>query len=100
MKKLPGIYHNNINKDISNNQDVFYVSKEMPELNVNSGFDVEGFIDSLLKEEGYVFNKPLLITTKDKVYDTAIVKKEKTKIFTLTDDIIDINDITNIKRTK
>lgn len=100
MKKLPGIYRNSINRDISNNQDVCYVDKELRDTNENISTNIEEEIDNLFKEDGYVFNKPLLIRTHDKEYDTAIVKKDKNKIYTLTEDIINISDIISITRTK
>lgn len=100
MKKLPSIYHNSINKDISNNQDVCYVGEEVRNVSKSINTNIEEEIDKLFKEDGYIFNKPLLIRTSDEVYDTAIVKKTNNRIYTLTDDIIDINDIISIERTK
>ena len=100
MKKLPSIYHNDINRNISNNQDVCYAKEEIRSINNNINTNIEEILDNLFKEDGYIFNKPLIITTKDKSYDTAIVKKTNNKIFTLTDDIIDISDIISIERTK
>ena len=100
MKKLPGIYHKDINRNISNNQDVCYVKEEIRSISNNINTNIEEILDNLFKEDGYIFNKPLIITTKDKSYDTAIVKKTNNKIFTLTDDIIDISDIISIERTK
>ncbi len=100
MKKLPGIYHKDINRNISNNQDVCYAKEEIKNISNNINTNIEKILDNLFKEDGYIFNKPLIITTKDKSYDTAIVKKTNNKIFTLTDDIIDISDIISIERTK
>ena len=100
MKKLPGIYHKDINRDISNNQEVCYVDEEIREVNESISTNIEEEIDKLFKEDGYVFNKPVLIKTKDKEYDTAIIKKDKARILTLSDDIINISDIISIKRTK
>ena len=100
MKKLPSIYHKDINRNISNNQDVCYVGEEVRNVSKSISTNIEEEIDNLFKEDGYIFNKPLLIRTNNKDYDTAIVKKTNNKIYTLTDDIIDINDIISIERTK
>lgn len=100
MKKLPSIYHNDINRNISNNQDVCYVGEEVRNVSKSISTNIEEEIDNLFKEDGYIFNKPLLIKTSDGMYDTAIIKKTNNKIYTLTDDIIDINDIISIERTK
>lgn len=97
MKKLPDIYKQDINKKITNNDTVYYSttknSKSQPAIQ-----NIETFLDNLFKEEGHLFNKPLLITTKDKTYDTAIVKSQNGNLYTLSDDIIKISDITKIER--
>ncbi len=101
MKKLPSIYHKDINRNISNNQEVCYAREKMDNnISNNINSNINDFIDALFREDGYIFNKPLIITTKNKNYNTAIVKKSNNKIFTLTDDIIDISDIISIKRIK
>lgn len=100
MKKLPSIYHKDINRNISNNQDVCYADSKIQNISSVINTNIEEEIDNLFKEDGYIFNKPLLIRTNNKEYDTAIVKKTNNKIYTLTDDIIDINDIISIERTK
>ena len=66
------------------------------DMSVNS--DIEKFIDDLFKEDGFIFNKPLIIKTKDKTYDTAIIRKSTDRLYTLTEDIIKISDIVSIQR--
>lgn len=97
MKKLPKIYKQDIKKKINNNHSVYYSNTKdiKPEiLTIN----VDEFLDVLFKEPGYIFNKALLIKTKDKTYDTAIVKKSDHYLYTLSDDKIKINDIVSIER--
>lgn len=99
MAKLPKIYRKDINKNFSNNREYIYASKSD-----NSSYDfkkkdnVMEMINSLFNETGFIFNKPILIRTKDKVYDTAIIKKDLTSIYTLTEDVIKIEDILSIER--
>ncbi|MBP3841676.1 MAG: hypothetical protein IK997_06140 [Bacilli bacterium] len=95
MSKLPRIFHNDISKNISNNKEYAYLSN-------NTNFERKSnpleFINSLFREEGFIFNKPLIIKTRTGTFDTAIVKKENDYIYTLSDDIININDIISIER--
>ncbi len=97
MKKLPEIYKQDINKKITNNNTVYYSTTKKEEKLYNN-VDIKEFINNIFKEGGYVFNKPLIITTKDKTYDTALVKKSEDYIYTLTEDTIRISDIISIKR--
>ena len=97
MKKLPSIYKQEINKRINNNTTVYYCTSKNEKKEVEN-ISIRDFLDNLFNEDGYVFNKPLIIKTKDNVYDTAIVKKDKEKIYTLTDDIIKLDNIMSIER--
>lgn len=90
MKKLPSIYKNEINKKIKNNREVTYIKEE--EQNVNE------IIDSIFNGLGYSYNIPLIITTKNKVYETSLISRTKTKINTLDNDSIPINEIISIER--
>jgi hypothetical protein len=94
LNKLPKIFHNKINNNILNNKEYVFATEEVENGNNNS---LE-FINSLFSEDGFIFNKPLIIKTSSHVFDTAIVKKDNNYIYTLTDDIININDIVSIQR--
>ena len=96
MKKLPKIYQNKINKKIDNNTNYSYVEKEV--YNFDDKQNIISMINSLFDEDGFIFNKQLIIKTKYKVYDTAIIKKDNNRIYTLTDDVIKIEDILSIER--
>ncbi|MBR4618480.1 MAG: hypothetical protein IKO49_04155 [Bacilli bacterium] len=97
MAKLPKIYHKDINKNISNNKEYTYIEKKTTH-SLKTNETTEEIINSLFKENGFIFNKPIIIKTKDKIYDTAIIKKTASKVYTLTEDIINIKDIISIER--
>ena len=92
MKRLPKIYKQDIKKRITNNDTVYY-SKSINLKHEPLTIDVAEFLDGLFKEPGYIFNKALIIKTKDKTYDTAIVKKSDNYIYTLSDDKIKVSAI-------
>lgn len=90
MKKLPSIYKNEINKKIKNNREVTYIKEEKQNINE--------IIDSIFNGLGYSYNIPLIITTKNKVYETSLISRSKTNINTLDNDSIPINEIITIER--
>lgn len=90
MKKLPSIYKNEINKKIKNNREVTYIKEEQQNINE--------IIDSIFNGLGYSYNIPLIITTKNKVYETSLISRSKTSINTLDNDSIPINEIISIER--
>lgn len=90
MKKLPSIYKNEINKKIKNNREVTYIKEEQQNINE--------IIDSIFNGLGYSYNIPLIITTKNKVYETSLISRSKTNINTLDNDSIPINEIISIER--
>ena len=69
MKKLPSIYKNEINKKIKNNREVTYIKEEKQNINE--------IIDSIFNGIGYSYNIPLIITTKDKIYETSLISRNK-----------------------
>ena len=95
MSKLPKIFHNDIKNNISNNREYAYISNDVFQEKNSNPLE---FINSLFNEDGFIFNKPLIIKTKNKILDTAIVKKDNNYIYTLSEDIIDISDIVSIEK--
>ncbi len=100
-KKLPGIYHAPISSSVKNNDRVFYsLYGEAPRKNVEVGGNVLQEVDRIFKEEGYLFNKEVIITTKDRTYQTALVSRNKKGIITLDNDYILYDDIVSFQRKK
>lgn len=97
MKELPKIYKNKINKKINHSSTVYYSGMNSYE---KEKIDVLSFLDNLFREGGHIFNKALLIKTKDKVYDTAIISRSGDYIYTLSDEKILIKDILSIEKKK
>lgn len=90
MKKLPSIYKNEINKKIKNNREVTYIKEEKQNINE--------IIDSIFNGVGYSYNIPLIITTKDKIYETSLISRNKKNINTLDNHSIPISEIITIER--
>ena len=96
IKKLPKIYQNEINKKITNNKKICYLNnkEQIPKKNID---DV---LNEIFNGLGYSYNIPVIITTKNKIYNTSILSKTKNNIITLDNDIININNVIDIEIKK
>lgn len=65
-------------------------------INNEDGEEPIDFINRLSKSGSYIFNKDVIIETKDKKYNTRIAGKLGNRIITLDNDSININDIIKI----
>ena len=98
MNKKPEIFKPNMNfKD--NNKKAYYSFLEETKQEESEEKDVIEFLNELATTS-YVFNKRVVIITKDKTYDTRIAGKLGNKIITLDNDSINIDDITKIYEKK
>lgn len=94
MKKLPSIYKNNINKNISNN-------KTSCNINLNrTNKTVQDEINDIFNGFGYSYNIPLEIITTQKTYNTSLIAKVNNYVVTTNNDVILIDDIIEIKKKK
>lgn len=106
MKK-PKVFENKFNKKVNNNQEMYETSNniilendflinDQESKNQNSNLTIIEKINMLLNRNGYIFNVLVTIKTKDKNYTTRIAGKVDNRLITLDNDIIDIDDITDI----
>ena len=89
MKKLPSLYKNPNIKTKDNNKKLDYIK-------IDKQQEIEKIINSLFDTLGYVFNIPLEIKT---VYNTYLVSQTEKTITTIDNEIINKQDIIDIKRT-
>ena len=95
MKKLPKIYHEQINKKIKNNKEIAYVSKGgiTEEKKEESIDDV---LNKVFNGIGYSFNIPLRIETFNKVYETSLIAKSNNYLITFDNDTIPLSEVKKI----
>ncbi len=95
MKKLPKIYHEQINKKIKNNKEIAYVSKEdIPEDKKEESID--DVLNKVFNGIGYSFNIPLRIETFNKVYETSLIAKSNNYLITFDNDTIPLSEVKKI----
>ncbi len=104
-KKLPRIFKVDIDKEINNNRDVYYVknsddfafsSSKYKEENNKEKVNINEKINRIFNSGRHSFNVPVEIITKDKVYNTKIAGKIRNNIITLDNDVIKIEDIIDL----
>ena len=103
MDKKPEIFKPEIGR-IDNNKKAYYSFLE-DRLDIKTekyeeNEDVIDFMNKLAKSGSYIFNKDVIIVTKDKKYETRIAGKLGDRIVTLDNDYININDIIKIYEKK
>ena len=101
MKKLPKIYQGEINKKIKNNKEFCHLeTKTIENKTYKNKKPNEEIIDEIFSGIGYSYNIPVIIETKNKVYNTSLIAKTKNNLITLDNEIIPISEIIIIKKQK
>lgn len=85
------------NKKYFNNNKKVCVLKNIENDNTEDDNIME-VIDNIFNEEGYSYDKKVLIKTKDNSYETYIVTRKNNILYTLDDISISIKDIISIER--
>lgn len=103
MDKKPEIFKPEIGK-INNNKKAYYSFLE-DRLDVKTdeyeeSDDVISFMNKLARSGSYIFNKDVIIVTKDKKYETRIAGKLGDRIITLDNDSIKVDDVIKIYEKK
>lgn len=92
------IFKPKINHEINNNRNVYYsFIEEKSNQKEEKLEDPIEVLNRLIKENSYIFNKKVLITTNKKEYLTKIAGKINEKIITINGDEIDIKDVIKIE---
>ncbi|MCI9084698.1 MAG: hypothetical protein HFH46_03705 [Bacilli bacterium] len=113
--KIPKVFANPVSKEIGNNKNVFYSSKE-PVLNDNNGGDNESSklsnrslvnntvekninqkINGIFSSSRYVYKADVEITLKNGVVTKRIIGKNANHLITIDNELIPISDIVDIK---
>ncbi|MCI9585166.1 MAG: hypothetical protein HFH45_00850 [Bacilli bacterium] len=110
--KIPKVFANPVSKEIGNNKNVFYSSKE-PVLNDNNGGDnelsnrrlannaveknINQKINGIFSSSRYVYKADVEITLKNGVVTKRIIGKNANHLITIDNELIPISDIVDIK---
>ncbi len=95
--ELPKVYANNISKQFTNTQELFYGTRNeiKPKLSLN---EVLKKINEIFSSPNHVYKSTVLITINGIEKEKIIVGKNNNSLFTLEGEIININSISDIKK--
>lgn len=98
MNRKPDIFKPKMENKNNNERSYYSFLKEEEVLSSKRIFDETpiDFINRISKSGSYIFNRDVIIETKNKKYETRIAGKLGNRIITLDNDSIDINDIVKI----
>ena len=97
MKKdLPKVYANPIDKDIRNNDNIFYGKNEEPKL--DRSVNIYEKINQIFASPHHVYKSNVLVKTKNGELKTTIVGKSGNFLLTLNGEKINMIDIVDITR--
>ena len=100
MKKVPEIFVNKINKNISNNKEVYYSYNDKnvyEEETIPNEYDLQQKINKLFKSNDFIYKKKFKIKTKDYEKEYTIISKSYEYLLCIDGTKIYIKDIVDIK---
>ena len=100
MKRVPEIFVNKINKNISNNKEVYYSYNDKnvyEEEIIPNEYDLQQKINKLFKSNDFIYKKKFKIKTKDYEREYTIILKSYDYLLCIDGTKIYIKDIIDIK---
>ena len=91
----PKVFRNNINKNFSNNKNVYYYKNEI----VNTK-NIHQKINDIFASPSYIYKANVEIYLKDKTISKRIIGRNKDYLITMDNDLIRIDDIIDINTIK
>ncbi len=102
-KKLPKVFANKIDKNLNNNETVYYNKNEVrseQKDNSSSIFTVNQKINQIFSSARYVYKADVIITTKNGKMNKRIIGRNRNELITMDNEVINVNDILDIEFQK
>lgn len=106
-KKLPSVFANKIEKNIDNNEKVFYSklndrndTLETPKNNNSSVLNINQKINNLFNSTQYVYKINVRVYQGDNYIDCKLIGKNATHLITIENKLIPISSITDVELLK
>ena len=98
-KKLPKVFANKIEKELKNNDRVFYGNKKenKKEIKKRDELDVYQKINRIFSSNRYVYKADVVITLASGKIIKKIIGRNKSELITMDNEIINIDDILDIE---
>ena len=98
MKKLPDLFTNTFDKKIDNNEEYITIKNNNTDTKKYTKYEILKKIDNIFKSTDYIYKTKVNITLKDKDMICTIIGKTNTSLITIDNELININNIINIKK--
>lgn len=96
-KKLPKVFQNNIEKNLSNNKKVYYSdSKDRSDLPQNDNNDINQKVNNIFASPKYVYKANTIIKLKSGTVKKTVIGKQNNNLLTIENELIPINEILDI----
>ena len=103
-KKLPKVFANKIDKNLNNNETVYYNKNEERKIEekdpLSSILTVNQKINQIFSSARYVYKADVVITTKSGKINKRIIGRNRNELITMDNEVININDIIDIEFQK
>lgn len=103
-KKLPKVFANKIDKNLNNNETVYYNKNEERKIEekdpLSSILTVNQKINQIFSSARYVYKADVVITTKNGKLNKRIIGRNRNELITMDNEVININDIIDIEFQK
>ncbi len=103
-KKLPKVFANKIDKELKNNETVYYNKNEERKIeekeSLSSILTVNQKINQIFSSTRYVYKADVIITTKNGKINKRIIGRNRNELITMDNEVINVNDIIDIEFSK
>lgn len=103
-KKLPKVFANKIDKELNNNESVYYNKNEERKIEekdpLTSILTVNQKINQIFSSARYVYKADVIITTKNGKVNKRIIGRNRNELITMDNEVINVNDILDIEFQK
>lgn len=99
-KKLPKVFANKIEKNLRNNEKIYYGKSEKRTTkkdDISKSLTIYQKINKIFSSSRYVYKADVIITLKDKTITKKIIGRNKNELITMDNEIIEIKDILDIE---
>lgn len=103
-KKLPKVFANKIDKELKNNETIYYNKNEERKIeekeSLSSILTVNQKINQIFSSTRYVYKADVIITTKNGKINKRIIGRNRNELITMDNEVINVNDIIDIEFSK
>lgn len=100
-KKIPKVYANKIEREVGNNDKIYYGSSReattKPTNKLDSNLNINQKISQIFGSSRYVYKADVLITLKDRKVSKKIIGRNVNSLITIDNELINISDIVDIE---